>query len=293
MGNGRNPPDNGPAERSVRDVLDQLLAWREVPEPYTAGTHPLWTDPHIARSMLQAHLDPEQDAASRRPETIDATVAWLRGQVPTGRRVLDLGCGPGLYAERLAAAGYEVTGVDFSANSIRYAESRSSAGRYLVGDYRELGLDETFDAVLLIYLDYGSFSPADRRRILSQVRRWLAPDGVFGFDVPTPLHREGSEHRRSWGVHTEGFYSDRPHLWLDRTLRYPDGPTYLDEHVIITADEVRCYRVWERCFTPEALRDELSAAGFRVRSAHGDLAGARFDPDSSRTLGVLASVSDG
>ncbi len=35
-----------------------------------------------------------------------------------GRRVLDLGCGPGLYARRLEAAGADVTGVDLSRVSI-------------------------------------------------------------------------------------------------------------------------------------------------------------------------------
>ena len=36
-------------------------------------------------------------------------------------KILDLGCGPGLYAELLAKKGHSITGVDFSENSIQYA----------------------------------------------------------------------------------------------------------------------------------------------------------------------------
>ena len=279
------------ATTGVGDLLAQLAAWQSTPPLYAPGSHPLWTDPHVSAGMLAAHLDPDDDAASRRPATIDATVRWVADQLPPGARVLDLGCGPGLYTERLAAAGFDVTGVDFSERSLEYARSRGSGVRYLLGDYRELRLAETFDAVLLIYLDYGALPQPHGRQVLDQVRGWLAPGGRFLFDVATPVRRAGGEQRRSWGVEPEGFWSARPHAWLTRTLRYDDGPTYLDEHVVVTAAESRIYRVWERCFTEPALRAELAAAGLALRSTHGDLTGAPFDPVSSTALAAVATLA--
>ena len=76
---------------------------------------------------------------------------------------------------------------------------------------------------------------------------------------------------------------------MSRTLRYEPGPTYLDPHVVVTTDEMRIYRVWERCFTEAAIRTELAAAGLAVHSVHGDLTGARYDPERSPLLGVLAT----
>ncbi len=73
--------------------------------------------------MLATHLDPTIDLASRRPETIDRTVAWIvetLGLEP-GDSVLDLGCGPGLYTQRFAQRGQRVSGVDYSRRSIEYA----------------------------------------------------------------------------------------------------------------------------------------------------------------------------
>ncbi len=277
-----------PRDRDVRSLLSQLAGWQPAPPPFTPGSHPLWTDEHVSRGMLAAHLDPDRDAASRRPTEIDASCAFIAGHLRPGSRILDLGCGPGLYTARLSAAGFDVTGVDYSARSIEHARAHDPGTRYLPGDYRTVEVDGPFDAVLLIYLDLGTFSPPDTHRILDRVRHWLAPDGVFAFDVATPRLREGSEERRDWGVAADGYWAPEPHAWLSRTLRYDEGPTWLDEYVVVTAAQTRVYRVWERCFTPGTIDTELRSAGLATREVFGDLTGTPYR-DTSPTIGVLAS----
>jgi SAM-dependent methyltransferase len=164
--------------------------------------------------------------------------------------------------------------------------------RYVCGDYREVVLEGTFDAVLLVYLDLGTFSPRDARCILERVRGWLAPGGLFLFDVATPAYRAGSERRRDWGVAEEGFWAPEPHAWLSRTVRYPNGPVYLDEHVVATATDMRVYRIWERCFTPESVRAELASAGMTLQALYSDAAGTPYT-GSSTVLGVLAAPAEG
>ncbi|HOJ15222.1 MAG TPA: class I SAM-dependent methyltransferase, partial [Deltaproteobacteria bacterium] len=46
-------------------------------------------------------------------------------------RILDLGCGPGLYTKRLSDAGYDVTGMDYSRRSIAYAKEHDTETRYI------------------------------------------------------------------------------------------------------------------------------------------------------------------
>ena len=115
---------------SLADVLSLLADWQARPAPFAPGEEHFWDDPHISAQMLAAHLDPDTDAASRRPETIEHTVDWIVAtlELAPGMRVLDLGCGPGLYATRLARYGLRVTGVDCSRRSIGYAQ-RSAASR--------------------------------------------------------------------------------------------------------------------------------------------------------------------
>jgi len=98
-------------------LLEHLEDIHHRPEPferYTAAD--LWTDDHISEKMLAHHLDGESDLSSRRAEFIDQSVAWIgtRFDVGPGTRIADFGCGPGLYANRLARLGARVTGIDFS-----------------------------------------------------------------------------------------------------------------------------------------------------------------------------------
>ncbi|WP_218139175.1 class I SAM-dependent methyltransferase [Propionibacterium cyclohexanicum] len=73
--------------------------------------------------MLIQHLDPIAPLASRAHGFIDQSAEWLIGALALhpGSRVLDLGCGPGLYAHRLARHGIQVLGIDVSQRSLDHA----------------------------------------------------------------------------------------------------------------------------------------------------------------------------
>lgn len=71
---------------------------------------------------------------------------------PRGAVVLDVGCGTGYFTRRLASEGFEVTGVDASAEMIHYARSQDRHGeQYTVGDARRLPFpDRHFDLCVAI-----------------------------------------------------------------------------------------------------------------------------------------------
>jgi len=101
------------------------------PERYAPSTNAFWDDEHISKGMLEAHLNLNWEAASRKHEFIDKSVAWITSVAPPSRYryLLDLGCGPGLYAERFSNAGYSVTGIDFAKRSIRYATEQTGLNK--------------------------------------------------------------------------------------------------------------------------------------------------------------------
>src|SRR3712207_6228310 len=87
-----------------------------IPDPWAEGEKmpwTPWTDPAFSRRMLAEHLSQAHDRASRRAKTIATHVDWIHRIVLLGRpaRILDLGCGPGLYTSRLAALGHECAGI--------------------------------------------------------------------------------------------------------------------------------------------------------------------------------------
>src|SRR5579864_4035014 len=92
------------------------------PVPFDPAAELDWGSPEYARRLLREHLDQSHDGASRRRSVIAAQVRRLRRLLPPPPgRILDAGCGPGLYAVPLAAAGHDVTGIDVSAAALRHA----------------------------------------------------------------------------------------------------------------------------------------------------------------------------
>ena len=93
---------------------------------YTADE--LWTNEHTAKQMLEYHLNESIDASSRNMGFIERSVAWIASHFEVNNRtqIADFGCGPGLYATRLAERGAKMTGIDFSENSLSYAKRVAS-----------------------------------------------------------------------------------------------------------------------------------------------------------------------
>jgi 2-polyprenyl-3-methyl-5-hydroxy-6-metoxy-1,4-benzoquinol methylase len=104
---------------TILDIIDRTPK----PAPWSEGDNIPWDDPGFSERMLAEHLSQEHDLASRRSEAIDHHVEWIFSEILGSRpaRLLDLGCGPGLYTVRLARAGCECVGIDFSPASIRHA----------------------------------------------------------------------------------------------------------------------------------------------------------------------------
>jgi len=243
--------------------------------------------------MLAFHLDPDSDAASRRPQVIQRSVDWIVQTLglEAGDCLLDLGCGPGLYAARLARLGLRVTGVDFSQNSIDYAVQTARQDgleiEYRCQDYLQLADESRFKAALLIYGDFCPLSPDQRARLLANVRRALQPGGHFVLDVSTPCLRRRAGLKKSWAAAPGGFWKPGPHLVLEQGFAY-EGDIFLDQYVVLEeSGKISVYRNWFQDFTPETIRAELEASGFAVESLWADLTGAPSHPDSE-WIGVVA-----
>lgn len=113
-------------------MLERLKSYEIKPPAYTRSESKFWEDSHISKYMLEAHLNSEKDAASRTHRFMDESVQWIKALLPPNEypKLLDLGCGPGLYCERFWASGYNVTGVDYAKRSIDYARASNSYIQY-------------------------------------------------------------------------------------------------------------------------------------------------------------------
>ena len=161
-------------------------------------------DPIFAEPRLAAIYDTLDDDRS----DLDAYVGIV--DELGARSVLDLGCGTGTLACRLARRGLEVTGVDPAAASLDVARSKARADqvRWIPGDASAMpplivDLVTMTGNVAQVFLTDESWTA-----MLCAVRSVLAPTGALVFEVRDPAR----EAWRSW---------TRDQSW--RRVRLPDG----------------------------------------------------------------------
>ena len=111
--------------------------------------------------------------------TAERLLGELIGRLPVGARVLDLGCGAGLPWTRRLAAGFDVTGVDVSAEQVRLARRNVPGASFLQADMATLEMPpESLAAVTAFYSV--SHLPRDRHAdLFRRIATWLAPEGLL------------------------------------------------------------------------------------------------------------------
>lgn len=207
--------------------------------------------------------------------------------------VLDLGCGTGGHALRLAARGYDIVGVDRSKEMLKRAEAKAEGltgnVSFSLGDIRDVRLSRRFDAVLVLFAVLGyQTSNADVLAALQTARAHLRPGGLLLFDVwygPAVLRNRPTQRFKS--IDTEH----------GRLLRLSKGGLDIRHHLcdvdihlwllagdrLLTETEER-HSV--RFFFPLELELVLGTAGFSLERL-GAFPEFDQDPDES-TWNVLA-----
>jgi SAM-dependent methyltransferase len=268
------------------------------PRPFTFYTAAdLWTDEHISRKMLAYHLDETLDVASRKAAFIDRSVDWIAAhfKVDHNTHIADFGCGPGLYASRLAEKGAQVTAIDFSERSITYAREiarqKRLAIRYLHQDYLGFATENRFDLILMIMCDFCALSPEQRGTMLRKFHRLLKPGGRVLLDVYTQAAFDQREETAVYGTNLmDGFWSPENYYGFLNTYKYAREMVVLDKYTIFETGRVRTIYNWLAYFTPENLTKEFLASGFRMDGLYADVAGSPCAP-GAHELAVVARKS--
>ncbi|HMN61180.1 MAG TPA: class I SAM-dependent methyltransferase [Anaerolinea sp.] len=260
------------------------------PAPWAEGDNIPWNEPGFSRRMLKEHLSQDHDAASRRFEVIDRHVAWMHRDLLGGKpaRILDLGCGPGLYAQRLAMLGHRVTGIDFGPASLEYARREAEREgldcEYRYGDLREVDFGQGFDLVMQVYGELNVFSPADAALILSKAHRALNEEGALLMEVQSyPAVQRVGQAGPGWHSAKRGLFSDEPYLFLSESFWQEDTQTSTERMYVVdgTGAQVSGYALTYQAYQDEDYVRLFERAGFAqvqfLPAMGGDLSAARED----------------
>ena len=228
---------------TFRSALWRIYRRSQPARPWRDGDNLPWDDPEFSERMLREHLDQSHGAASRQRPEILRQVDWLWQQLGLApdARVLDITCGPGLYAVELARRGAQVTGVDFSPASIRYArelaDQQRVAGRctFIQADVRAALPQQAgkgYDAALFLYGQLSVFTRAETATLLRQAAAALRPAGKLAVEL-LDYERIDKANSNFWFSDDRGLWGDRPFIVLGERF-WDDGErTAIDRfHVI-------------------------------------------------------------
>ena len=268
-------------------TLAELVS-SDPPIPWKGDSKIPWHEPEFSARMLREHLSQVHDRASRRFEVIDRHVAWLHESVLEGSssRILDLGCGSGLYCARLAELGHACTGIDFSPASIEYAQAE--AGRrahdidYRLGDIREVDIGTDYRVVLLTYGEFNTFQPEQARKLLEKARAALAPNGVLVLEVHNrSFIEEIGKAIPTWFSAERSLFSDQPHICLKDAFWYASEMVAVERYSVIEASNNNLvhYTSTTQAYSDQAYQDMLHSLGFGDVQRYASLSGDVAEPE--------------
>ncbi|PXV66766.1 RimJ/RimL family protein N-acetyltransferase [Dysgonomonas alginatilytica] len=258
------------------------------PEVFKKTEASIWTDLYIQKNLLEAHLNPSSDAASRNKESIETIVDFIDQQIKPKSKILDLGCGPGLYAESLTQKGHTVTGIDFNKKAIEYAVKQNESIEYIEGDYIKNFPHGEYDAIIMIYCDMGTHSDDDRDILLNNCFHSLKEGGKIIFDVFNEDIIKDKQEGSDWEYTSSGgFWAKDEYLLLSQTFHYTESNAFAYQYNLIQGEDIQHFIIWDRYYTQDEITNVLRQVGFKNMCVKHKLLGNN-DFTSNNEMFVIA-----
>jgi len=186
--------------------------------------------------------------------------------------VLELGCGTGTITELLAAKGYDMIGLDNSAEMLSVAmDKKIASGQdilYILQDMRELELHRAVHAIISICdsMNY-ILEDEDLLKVFKRVNHYLESEGVFIFDLNTDYKYKEiladnifAENREESSFIWENFYDEKTQVnEYDLTLFM-----HIEDGLYQKNEETH----YQRAYSLETIKKLLAKAGLEFVIAY-------------------------
>jgi len=237
----------------------------------------IWTDEHISKSMLDAHLDETHDAASRKYEKRINIVNWVNNKIRPNSKIIDFGCGPGLYAYELGKLGHNVLGVDFNKESINYAQKNKTFEnivQYKYCNYLKDNIEGNFHAAMIIYCDFGALIPDEQKLFLEKLNNLLYDDGLLFFDFFGKEAVKDKDEKRNWYI-SQGvdFWSKDPYIFMEEKKYFTNENALGSRYYLVNQinHEIKEFITWDQYYDEQSIRKLLLENRFETLEIKNDL----------------------
>jgi len=209
---------------------------------------------------------------------------------------LELCSGTGRLTIPLAAAGIDITGVDYTASMLKRAEEKARAQKlniaFIRQDIRELELGLPARKFSLVFIPFNSlqciYSLDDLERIFSRIKAHMAKDAILIIDIFNPNIRLMVDRSTGWREFANFETRDGRKIVITEQCHY-DAASEINrvkwKHSLDGEETIRSLDM--RCFWPLEMDAILKYNGFEIVHKFGDYDESIFSSDSSKQIYVL------
>lgn len=191
----------------------------------------------------------------------------IRG-ITDGKRVLDMGCGTGNLTVKLARKGFDMIGLDASADMLSFAMEKMKKVEWICQNMAEADIGEEVDAVISTLDSINHLeSPAEIKSCIKCAAKSLKSGGAFVFDVNT-LYK----HREILANNT--FVYDVPGAFCvwQNTYNEKNGSVWIDLDIFFEEEDGSYTRGGESfaeiAVSEEEIRKMLEKSGFEILNVY-------------------------
>jgi len=180
--------------------------------------------------------------------------------IPPRAHILDLCCGTGQVARELVDRGYKVTGIDGSAEMIRYARMNAPGARFIVADARWFTLPEQYHAVICTSDSLNHIlNLSELRSVFDNVYQVLDGGGLFFFDMNREEAYKMRDGTTAGVVHPDDVFFIRAEYNQPEALAKFEITTFRKAMQWKRAD----LTLYQKCYPDNVIKRTLKEAGFR------------------------------
>lgn len=210
-------------------------------------------------------------------------------ELPSGSRILDIGCGFGRHSIELARRGYQVTGLD-PATAMISAARHKAAKASVMPDFHEVRAEEfradtPYEAAICLFTTLGQVSSGGEsgRGLVASAHRALEPGSPFAVEVP---QREPAA-REMKAVDTYG--QGESYTKVSRRFNPADN-TVTEQFTVVSPQKRQIYDLRYRLYSQDELRALLQTAGFAIQAWFGNYSGKPLQEDDATMLVIAEAV---
>ena len=228
------------------------------------------------------------------PERTEQEADFIEGalSLPRSAALLDLACGHGRHAIRMAKRGFRVAGVDFNPRYLELAAGEAARAGvsvdWMARDMRALDFDGRFDGVYSFFTSFGYYSDEDNEAVMEHIAKALRPGGRLLLDMMNRDWLLTHPQQRTWSQREDGaLLMEEVSLDL-RTSRVTSRLTLIDP--LKGAGPLKQFDA--RAYTCGELTALLRRSGLGVREVWGGADRSAYSAETRRLILLADKAGD-